>query len=261
MSGSRMLFTRRSYHERQPYLSEEMKMQSLSTFVTGLVLASVVLAACVAVPTTAPPTLPTALPTALATVATPLPLFGRAGDWSWVAGRVLPTMQPSACLLLQYDPSNKDGTGGTIPLALPAGTSADGFIVVHGAAQAGTGTLCEREARVFVATRVDLVSMPVYGHADDYSWVAGQYQKTRIQGGCIFIIFDPQAGAPQGGRFVIGGNAQPAADGSWVILYGKLNTTEPKEMCPGTSYWADRLELQTAGANASHPAVAPAPGP
>jgi hypothetical protein len=50
---------------------------------------------------------------------------------------------------------------------------------------------------------------------------------------------------------VVGGNAQPAADGSWVILYGKLNTTEPKEMCPGTSYWADRLELQIAGASAA----------
>jgi hypothetical protein len=239
-----------------------MKMRLIAMLVTGLVLAGVVLTGCVALPASA--TLATATaPAVPTTVQVPsFPLFGHAADWSWISGRVLPTTQSSACLLLEYDPSNKDSTGGTIPLALPAGASANGFVVVQGAIQPGKGTLCEREERVFVATSADQAAMPVYGHADDYSWLAGQYQITRVQGGCAYITFDPQPGAaPQGGKFVVAGKAEPAGDGSWVILYGKPNPTDPKETCPGASYWADRLELQIAAADGSRSTRVPTPGP
>jgi hypothetical protein len=39
-------------------------------------------------------------------------------------------------------------------------------------------------------------SYPKEGHAPDYSWIAGQVQFTRIQGGCIFVRTDEAADVP-----------------------------------------------------------------
>jgi hypothetical protein len=59
---------------------------------------------------------------------------------------------------------------------------------------------------------------PKFGHAADYSWVAGQVRFTRIQGGCVFIATSPAANTatpggsvsgPVVGTAVSGGNTSP----------------------------------------------------
>src|SRR5690348_8937081 len=33
-------------------------------------------------------------------------------------------------------------------------------------------------------------AFPIFGHATDFSWIAGQVLVTRIQGGCIYVRYD-----------------------------------------------------------------------
>jgi hypothetical protein len=196
------------------------------------------------------------------------PLYGRADDWSWVAGQILPLMGPAACWQLQYDLS----TGATVALAqLPEGVAEAEFVVLIGGLQSAAGTACAGHAKIFVARQVVQVAPPSgsnpagstavlgasadvepppmastgavpYGHADDYSWLAGYYNVTRIQGGCAYIVYNPAGDDRYRGSVHVAPLAG-VASGTWVLVYGRIETG-PAEMCPGQAYTVERVERQ-----------------
>jgi len=87
-----------------------------------------------------------------------------------------------------------------------------------------------------------------FGHAADFSWIAGQVAYTRIQGGCTFVSYGDSLNVqPIGPGWVPGADNATTADGAYVILYGHLaGPNEPAPMCPAPAYVVDRVVLNTA---------------
>jgi hypothetical protein len=172
------------------------------------------------------------------------PPYGHADDWSWVAGRILPTMQSAACWQLQYDPTGKDPQGGVVVLAyLPEGIAEGDLVVAHGRLQSAAGTPCAGYKQMYFLNKIEKAQTPLYGHADDYSWLAGQYTVTRIQGGCAFLTYDPNGNDQYNGQVSVSGDLSAFNSGDWIILIGAINTG-PHEMCPAQSYTVERAERQ-----------------
>jgi hypothetical protein len=80
---------------------------------------------------------------------------------------------------------------------------------------------------------------PKSGHAPDYSWVAGQVNVTRIQGGCTFVRTDTESFAPNGQ----GWQPDQVKNGDYVVIFGHIaKEGEPREVCPGGQpYIVDRV--------------------
>jgi hypothetical protein len=93
------------------------------------------------------------------------------------------------------------------------------------------------------ATPAPPTPIPHYAHADDYSWIAGNYQVTGIQGGCAYLTYDARGGDAYGGRVVISGELPGVKSGDWVLVYGRLGS-EVSEACPGQPYTVDRVETR-----------------
>jgi hypothetical protein len=103
-----------------------------------------------------------------------------------------------------------------------------------------------RRGRIYVVQDVQPVppasSLP--SHAPDFSWVTGTYAVTRIQGGCAYLTYDPTGADTYGGRFAVPRLAD-VPDGTLVRVYGRINTTGPREMCPGQAYSVTTYEIIT----------------
>ena len=91
---------------------------------------------------------------------------------------------------------------------------------------------------------------PAFGHAPDFSWIAGQVDVTRIQGGCTYIRYDP--GSTGGDQVFPDGdgwaNTPPAltAHGALVVVFGHFaGASEPHQMCPGRAFVVDRVQDNT----------------
>jgi hypothetical protein len=84
-------------------------------------------------------------------------------------------------------------------------------------------------------------SYPKMGHAPDYSWIAGQVQFTKIQGGCVFIRTTDESFAPSGS----GWNDAKVQNGDYVVVFGHIaGPGEPIPVCPGgRPYIVDRTQL------------------
>jgi hypothetical protein len=115
-------------------------------------------------------------------------------------------------------------------------------------------------------------SYPVFGHADDFSWIAGQVMVTRIQGGCTYLQYaDPRADVPpdaaqvhvSGQGWAAAEQAGVAANGAFVVAWGRLAAAgDPQEMCPGRAYIIDRVEPNPAAAGYTPvPQPSPPTGP
>ena len=97
---------------------------------------------------------------------------------------------------------------------------------------------------------------PRFGHATDFSWIAGQINVTKIQGGCTYLRFEDNAGGvgngqvdPTGPGWTTALNAGLASDKAYVIAYGHLaGPDEPREMCFAPMYVVDKIEVNPAGA-------------
>ena len=92
---------------------------------------------------------------------------------------------------------------------------------------------------------------PLVGHAPDLSWIAGQVQVTRIQGGCVYLAYGPNPEDrvnPQGTEWANAADAQVATDGAYVVVFGHLTEAgEPREMCPGTPYTVTHVQPNATG--------------
>jgi hypothetical protein len=67
---------------------------------------------------------------------------------------------------------------------------------------------------------------PAYGHAADYSWVAGRLMRSLKGGGCTYVVFSLRPGAPWGGRLALApGDDRLAAlrDGDMVVALGDFD--------------------------------------
>jgi hypothetical protein len=90
---------------------------------------------------------------------------------------------------------------------------------------------------------------PAFGHAPDFSWIAGRVDVTRIQGGCTYIRYDPSLSGDQ--IFPAGegwADAPPAltAHNAQIVVFGHLAAAnEPQEMCPGRAFVVERVQDNT----------------
>jgi len=86
-------------------------------------------------------------------------------------------------------------------------------------------------------------SDPRYGHAPDYSWLRGRIQVTRIQGGCVYLVYDPTGRDPYGGTVVPDGQIDELKDGEFVMVTGYFSEG-PRVMCPGRTYTVTSVKRQ-----------------
>jgi hypothetical protein len=86
---------------------------------------------------------------------------------------------------------------------------------------------------------------PRTGHAPDYSWVAGQVNFTRIQGGCVFVRTDTESFSPNGE----GWQDDQVQNGDYVVIFGHpTKEGEPRAVCPGGQpYTVEKLMLNPQG--------------
>ncbi len=86
---------------------------------------------------------------------------------------------------------------------------------------------------------------PAFGHADDFSWIAGQVAVTRIQGGCVFVHYGDSRDQvqPIGSGWDSVAAGPLGAQGAQVVLFGHWAApTDPHPMCPARDYVVDRVQ-------------------
>lgn len=112
------------------------------------------------------------------------------------------------------------------------------------------------------------IAYPAFGHADDFAWIAGKVNVTKIQGGCTYLSYGQDASAEQiymdGDGWSAAATAGVAKNGAFVVVFGhRAGPTEPHQMCPGQAYLVDRVQ-DNAGAPGSEiipPAGTPTASP
>lgn len=68
---------------------------------------------------------------------------------------------------------------------------------------------------------------PAYGHAVDFSWIAGRIVRSVPAGECTYVIFSTRAGAPWGGRIALTSQeslTELFPDGDMVVVTGVLDS-------------------------------------
>ncbi len=107
------------------------------------------------------------------------------------------------------------------------------------------GTQLAREKGYFGSTTPG--AYPRFGHAADYSWIAGQVMITRIQGGCVFINYgDNNIVQPIGDGWAAAQSAGLVKEGQAVVVFGhKAGPNDPHPMCPAQDYVVDRAVANT----------------
>lgn len=116
------------------------------------------------------------------------------------------------------------------------------------------GTQLARQKGYFGAETGTLppAAYPRYGHAPDFSWIAGQVIVTRIQSGCTFVRYDANDVtaqiAPNGDGWATAEANNLAPHESYVVVFGHFaQPGEPYEMCPtGRPYIVDRVQMNAA---------------
>ncbi len=103
------------------------------------------------------------------------------------------------------------------------------------------GTQLARRQGYFPPT----TAYPAFGHAEDFSWIAGQVVVTLIQGGCVYVHYGDSRDQVQpigpGWDSVAAGPL--AAQGAQVVLFGHWAApTDPHPQCPGRNYLVDRVQ-------------------
>jgi len=86
---------------------------------------------------------------------------------------------------------------------------------------------------------------PAFGHAGDFTWIAGQVAVTRIQGGCVFVHYGDAGDQvqPIGAGWDTVAAGPLGAQGAQVVLFGHwANPTDPHPQCPGRNYVVDRVQ-------------------
>ena len=68
---------------------------------------------------------------------------------------------------------------------------------------------------------------PAFGHAPDFSWIAGRIVRSSPAGQCTYVDFSTRQGEPWGGRVVLVASAADIAlfpAGDMVVVTGSLDT-------------------------------------
>ena len=85
---------------------------------------------------------------------------------------------------------------------------------------------------------------PAYGHAADFSWVAGRYTRSLQFGDCAFIVFSSTPDAPWGGKIALEARADVLAgfsDGDMIVVHGDFDRN-PHGRCGPAAYVVRRIE-------------------
>ncbi len=134
----------------------------------------------------------------------PYPRYGHAEDFSWIAGQMqyhIPSwsqLPDAGCSVFRYEESSAKGKlsgqvvklGGQVWKDYYSSTDVrgDGFFVFFGHfAPANEPFMCGRDVPGYIVERVQVnpAPYPRYGHAADFSWIAGQVKKmVNLAGTC-----------------------------------------------------------------------------
>ena len=86
-------------------------------------------------------------------------------------------------------------------------------------------------------------SYPVYGHAADYSWLAGRIERSLRGGLCTYVSFSRRPAPSLAGRFALVGAADLVAypDGDMVVVFGDIDRL-PDGNCGSAAYRVARIQ-------------------
>jgi hypothetical protein len=84
---------------------------------------------------------------------------------------------------------------------------------------------------------------PLFGHADDYQWLRGQVEISRLSTGCRLRFADMDEEDPHGGSVTLTGDSRLRGlqDGAYVHVSGHLVNPGDKGTAP--AYHVDRFEI------------------
>jgi hypothetical protein len=70
---------------------------------------------------------------------------------------------------------------------------------------------------------------PAFGHAADFSWIAGRLIRSSPAGQCTYVVFSSGRGGLWGGRIALANASKADAfpDGDMVVVEGRLDANEP----------------------------------
>jgi len=89
---------------------------------------------------------------------------------------------------------------------------------------------------------VTLGAYPAYGHAPDFSWIAGRLAQ-RLNG-CTYLVFGKAARTQWGGRIALVARPDVLANfagGDMVVAVGRLSRA-PQGLCGVPAFVADTIE-------------------
>lgn len=106
-------------------------------------------------------------------------------------------------------------------------------------------------ALVLIATMQKLKTFtntyPKYGHASDYSWVAGKIEHYNLEGGCLYIMFSEKENNNDNYYGLLTINPQELArkkglkQDDLVVLKGKLGKLKFSMSCPPQLYETEEI--------------------
>jgi hypothetical protein len=90
---------------------------------------------------------------------------------------------------------------------------------------------------------VDLTASSQFGHAEDYSWVRGQVEYSRLSQGWRLRYASVDETDPHGGSVTLTGecNLHGLKDGQYIRVQGHFSNPDDKGLAP--AYFADRYEV------------------
>ncbi|MDQ6695389.1 MAG: hypothetical protein M3014_13400 [Chloroflexota bacterium] len=186
------------------------------------------------------------------------PQYGHASDYSWLAGQL---SQEGSCWVVTYVSPLVDIPADQYQnrLALSPGTAwsasalkSGEWVVAQGKPEPGTANMAGCPAHGYTVTSLRQNTSPPggyprFGHAPDFSWIAGQVSFTKIQGGCPFIRYDAAGTSVQ----PIGQGWSDASShltqGAYVVAFGRMaGPNDVVPVCPAKGYMVERIEANPA---------------
>jgi|SRR5579864_6844563 len=119
-----------------------------------------------------------------------------------------------------------DGNGSKCARVSRAFVVAVVAIAAAGCARASSGTNAEPSPSPTLP--IVTARFPAYGHAPDFSWIAGRLVRSLPAGQCTYVLFSTRPDEPWGGRIALSAPAELLAqypDGDMVVVTGTLDST------------------------------------
>ncbi len=95
-----------------------------------------------------------------------------------------------------------------------------------------------------VDSEITVEVYPKYGHAEDFSWVAGELKYQPLEGGCWTLVFsqNQETDIYNGVLALENVESHKLEDGEFVVVEGKVVGNEFSMACPPNIYWVTNID-------------------